>query len=555
MKDNLESTGRLMRERVDAYCRIQNVTRWATLLGLTLVVAGCGAGKFRPKPELAALAAKTGQIESVKLTEQSKSPPVSIEQATKEAAKEAAEPNQARPSVRLTLEEVRGAALANNLDLKVQLVNPAVAQQTLDVERAKFESVFRTSASYGRTESQGGGAFSSQGFQADVTTPLQTGGSVTARLPVQDTDGVSEAAASVSVIQSLLRGAGTQVNNYSIQIAGYNKGSVDALTKLQATGILANADIAYWYLYAARKQLAVNREQYKLAENQVRIARVKVAAGSLAKIEIVRAEAGLSSGLDAVIGAETTVRDYERELKRIMNRADLPLNSPVDINIVTNPDPKGLDLDQEALVKTALENRMEMADLEFRLAAGDLGIALAKNNLLPRLDLEYDFAAGGQGGSVGGAFQDLFQDPTQDHRVGLSATIPLGNRAAEAQYRQTRLAKVRTELNRQQQEQQIRLDVYDAVDGLQQSWRRILAAAQGVTRAVREYQVEQSEFQLGRRTSTEVLQAASNLASAQSRRISAFADYEIWQVRLARATGTLLGYGQIQLQPATLEGK
>jgi outer membrane protein TolC len=514
---------------------------------LALWMVGCGTPEVRPKPELAALAAKTGQIESVKLTEQSKSPPVSIEQATKELAKGVTEPNQPRPVVKLSLEEVRAAALANNLDLKVQLISPSVAQQAVDVERAKFESVFRASASYGTP--------SGRAFEAGVTTPLQTGGTVTARLPVGDENGVSDAAASVSVVQSLLRGAGSRINTYSIQIAGYEKGAVDAFTKLQAIYILGGADIAYWRLYAARKQLDVSREQYKLAQNQLKHAHHKVAAGSAPKIEIVRAEAGLSSRLDAVIGAETAVRDRERDLKRIMNRADLPLNSPADINTVTNPDPKGLDLDQEALVKAALENRMELAELEFRLATGDIDIALARNNLLPLLNLEYTYTAGGQAASVGGAFEDLFRDPSQNHWIGLSAAIPLGNRAAEAQYRRARLEKVRTELNRQQQEQQIRQDVYDAVDGLQQNWRRILAAEQGVIAAYRDYRVEQSQFQLGRRTSTDVLLAASRLAEEQLRRISAFADYEITQVMLARATGTLLGRGQVRLQPVVLEGK
>ena len=276
-------------------------------------MAGCGIPEFRPTPELAALAAKTREIESVQLTEQSKSPPVSIEEATKELTNEVTEPNQPRPMVKLSLPQVRAAALANNLGLKVELVEPSLAQQVVDVERARFESVFRASASYSRTERQEGDARSFGAFEPSVETPLQTGGSVITRLPVTEDDGVSEAAASVSVVQSLLRDAGTQVNTYALQIAGYNKGSVDALTKLQAINILTNADITYWNLYAARIQLAVNREQYKLAENQVRIARVKVAAGSAAKIEIVRAEAGLSGSLDGVIGAETAVRDCGAE--------------------------------------------------------------------------------------------------------------------------------------------------------------------------------------------------------------------------------------------------
>jgi outer membrane protein TolC len=518
-------------------------------------MAGCGLPEFRPKPELAALAAKTREIETVQLAEQSKSPPVSIEEATKEAAKTAAEPNQPRSMVNLGLPEVRAAALENNLNLKVQLISPAVAQLAVDFERAQFESVFRASASYSRTELQGNGAVSRREFEPSVETPLQTGGTVVTRLPVADADGSAEAAASVSVIQSLLRGAGTEVSTYALQIAGYAKDSVDASTKLQAIGILANADTAYWSLWAARKQLAISREQYKMAQDQVRIARVKVAAGSLPKNEIVQAEAGLSGALDDVISAETGVRDNERNLKRIMNRPDLPLNTPVDINTVTNPDPKGLELDPEALVQTALANRMEMISLEFELAIADLDIAQAKNNRLPRLDLTYDYTAGGQAGDVGGAFDDLFGRPTQDHRVGLSATVPLGNRAAEAQYRRARLDKVRTELNRQEQEQRIRMEVYDALDGLQQSWRRILAAQQGVVRALRDYQVNQSRFQVGQRDSTEVLQAAGRLANAQLRQISALASYEGWQVELARATGTLLGRANVRLQPAVLEGK
>lgn len=82
-------------------------------------------------------------------------------------------------------------------------------------------------------------------------------------------------------------------------------------------------------------------------------------------------------------------------------------------------------------------------------------------------------------------------------------------------------------------EQSIRQEVLDAVDALEQNWRRILAAEQGVVAACRDYKVEQSQYQLSRRTSTEVLRAASGLGEAQLRRIQAFAEYEMAQVELA----------------------
>lgn len=522
---------------------------WGVVVILVLGLGGCGTPEVERTPALAALAAKLDTIETVQLEEQSKTEPVTIEEATEKLAKEAAEPNQTFPAVELTLDQVRAAALANNLDLKVNLIDPSIAQSDLDVERAKFESVFFGSAGYDRSDLVDGGAVSSRSYEAGVTTPLHTGGTVVARVPIAESEGVSQAAASVAVVQSLLRGAGTRVNLYSIQLAGYNKDSVDAQTKLRAISILSNADIVYWYLYSARKQLDVSREQYKLAQDQLENARNKVAAGSAAKIEIVRAEAGLASRLDTMISAETQVRDFERTLKRIMNRPDLPINVQIDLIPMTDPDPKGMELDQETLIAAALENRMEMAALEFSLARDEIYLAVAKNDLLPVLEADYRFSAGGRGDTTGRAFDNAFDETLADHSVGLTGSIPLGNRAAQARLRQARLARVQTQISRDVQEQEIRQEVYDAVDGLEQNWRRIIAAEQGVVRAVRSYKVEQSQFQLGQRTSTEVLDAASSLAEAQLRKIDAFVSYEIAQVVLARATGTLLGYGQIRLEP------
>jgi outer membrane protein len=526
---------------------------------LLAALAGCGTPSLKEDPHLRAITKGLNQIETVSLQEQSLSKPVSVEEGLIEAAEEAAEPNRAVPTVKLTLEEVRAAALANNLDLKVVLIDPTMAQLDLDAERAKFEWVFFGSGQY----AQGNVAIrdanvvpirssiSSHSYEAGVITPLQTGGSIITSVPVASTEGVSDAAVSVEFFQSLLRGAGTRVNTQSIRIAQYEKQQTDATTKLRAIGILAGADIAYWQLYVACKELEVSREQYKLAENQLTYARRMVDAGSAARIEIVRAESGLAGALDAVISAETAVRDAERILKQIMNRPDLPVNSTTGIVTLTEPNPRGLKLNADTIVTAALKNRMELVESELQLAINDSVLDLARNNTLPQLDLYYRYATAGQAGNEAHALRNVFDHPLEDHAVSLSATIPLGNRVAKARLRQARLDKVRTEVDRQRLQQQIRREVYQVVDTLEQNWRRILAAEQGVGQALREYQVEQSQFQLGQRTSREVLNAAERLGYAQLRRIYALADYEIAQVLLAEATGTLLGRGQILLEPVT----
>lgn len=534
---------------------------WITLASIVLILIGCGVPIIEEDPDIKALTEGLGEIETVRLADESTSEPISVEQAAEMVVEQVTEPNEARPTVELTLEEVRAAALANNLGLKVELVDPSIAQQGVDEERAKFESVFFSLARYGRSEAVGSGILSElNSYEAGVETPLHTGGSIVVSLPSSDAEsedfvGVSEAAVSVSFIQSLLRDAGSHINTHSIRIAGYQKHIIDASTKLAAINILANADIAYWRLFAAHRELDVRREQYKLAQNQLDHARRKVAAGSAPKIEIVRAEAGLAGRLEDVITAETALLDRERDLKRIINRDDMPLNSAVTVVTGTEPSPLGLDLDEEAMAEAAVASRMEMIQLELSLAIDELDIELARNATLPLVTLDYTYTTRNRSSTISRALGHLANSPFADHLIGLSATIPVGNEAAKARLHRARLEQIRNLATREQLKLIIRQGTYEAVNELRQNWRRILAAVQGVEAAYRDYKVEQSQFQLGLRTSTDVLFAATRLADAQLRKIRAFVEYEIAQVNLARATGTLLGYGKIQLEPVDINGE
>ncbi len=504
---------------------------------------------------------KTGmdEIDTIKLTDHSTQPPVTVEQATQQIIKGTNEPNQPVRTVELTLEQVRAAALANNLDLNVELVNPSIAQKSLEEEKAIFDSTLFGGTNYQHSETVGTGDISrSQSSELGIEKPLPTGGKIQVGLPFSDNysfGGLAQAAASVSYIQSLLRGASTRINTQSIRIAAHQWNITSARTKLVAIILLSNADIAYWRLYAARKELEVRREQYKLAQDQLNYAKKKVAAGSSPKIEIIRAEAGLAGRLESVINAETAVQRLQRDLLRIINLKDLPLETPVNIITQTEPNPLGLELDEKHLVEQAIANRMEMVELEQLLTIDDLNIELARNNLLPNLALSYTYTESTQDASLTDAFSKLQGNSFDSHWIGISASIPLGNRAAKARLQRAKLEKMQDLSSYERYQQIIRQEVYDTLSNLEGSWRRILVAEQGVTAAYRDYKVEQSQFQLGLSTSTNVLYIATGLADAQLRRIYAFADYEIAQINLARATGTLLGPEQIHIGAVDLNAK
>jgi len=210
-------------------------------------------------------------------------------------------------------------------------------------------------------------------------------------------------------------------------------------------------------------------------------------------------------------------------------------------------------LDAEALADFALENRMEMLELELRLAIDASTIDFERNGTLPLFVLDYSYSVNGLGSSFNEAFRDLAGGSFADYSVGLRAEIPVGNQAAKSRARRALLERLQRLATRDQRRLAIRQEVYDAVDQLEQNWQRILAARQEVILAGRTYEAEKRQFEVGLRTSTEVLEAAARIAGAQSREIHALAAYEISQIDIAYACGTLLGQEGVIWQPTRLD--
>jgi outer membrane protein len=535
----------------------------ALILALAFALSGCRSGLFSEKNYLTRPISEEElrQIDSIDLTQQSRSKPETVDEAGARIITEVVAPATAPATIELTIEEVRAAALANNLDLKVEVLNPQIAQTTVDAEEAKFDSTFVASARRSVTDSPAVlGTESSQStfdsYNLGVEIPLRTGGTATIDLPLsrQETNNpfalLNPAFTSdlqFSISQPLLRNAGVNVNTHSIRVAEYEKTIVDAQTKLEAIRILADAERAYWTLYAARRELQVRQEQYELAVRQLERAKRRVQAGDAAQIEVTRSESGVADTLQGIIIAAGAIQRQQRNLKRIMQRDDLPLNGPTEIVIATDPAPVSYDLDGDALAEFAVANRMEMLEEELRIAIAASTIDFTRNQKLPLVTLDYTYRINGLGSSFGRSFDQIPPHSFEDWSLGLSAQMPIGNDFAKAQYHGAVLQRLQRLATRAQREAAIRQEVYDALDFLREDWQRILAARQATILATRTFEAEQRQFDVGLRTSTDVLDAATNLADAQSQEVFALTDYQISQIDIAFATGTLLGRGRVRL--------
>lgn len=468
-----------------------------------------------------------------------------------------------RPTeLRLGLAEVRRLALEHNLDVRAQLVAPAIAQQSLDAERAKFEALFRLDAGFSRldtpdTSASAGNTLTQYDVTPALVLPLMTGGSIAIEAPMArlesrqlgTLDRAYEPGVGLRLRQPLLRGAWIDANAQSIRLAFYRRQQSEAQARLTVIRLLAETDRAYWRLYAARQLLGVRQRELELAQAQLERSRRQVAAGIAAEVDVTRAESGVADKVESVINAETLLREKQRELKRLLNLPDVSIDSPTQIVPTAEPVPFEFDFDVERVATDAIGQRMEMLELELQLAAQGANILAARNAVLPLVSLEYQYNVSGLDPSLSGSYAQLWRFDDQDHRIGVLVEVPLGNQAARSRLRESLLARLQTLATREAREQAIRLEVYNAADRLRSNWQRIQAARQRVVLAARVVELETRQFDLGLRTSTDVLDAQTRLANARTDEIAALVDYQIAQVDLAFASGTLLGRDQVTWSP------
>jgi outer membrane protein TolC len=515
-------------------------------------LAGCQTDLFREQvTPYTAPAEALREIQPLEVADIEYGPPIPADVAIAKATVGGFVATQWDSTRQLTLAEVRALSLANNLDLRVQLVAPDIAKATITEEEAKFNSVFF--ANYSQNNQNVANQLQNQqgvfGEQAQVgmRIPLATGGTVTVQPQyttsnsqgVQDQGGVE-----FSISQPLLRGAGLEVNTASIRVAKLQGQITDTRTKLEAIRVLANADKAYWNHYRAYRELEVRKQQYDLAIIQLERAQRRIDNGDAPQVEALRAQSGVGSTLEQLILADAGLRNRQRDLKRIVNDPALPMSGGTAIIPATQPNPLGLQLDANVMAEGAVRNRMELLELELQLAVDASNVEVARNAALPLFTVDYTYEMFGRGSGFSSTFSNL--NDSDQYVVAARAEIPIDNEARLSQLRRSVLQRVQRLATKDARALAIRQEVYNAVDNLDTAWQRILAARLESIFAARTYEAEVRQFEVGLRTSIEVLDAAARLGDAQTREVNALAGYQIALIDAAFATGTVVGGTRIR---------
>jgi outer membrane protein TolC len=152
--------------------------------------------------------------------------------------------------------------------------------------------------------------------------------------------------------------------------------------------------------------------------------------------------------------------------------------------------------------------------------------------------------AGGTGRSLGTIGENQFPDAS----VGLSFSLPIGNRTAKANLAIAKSRLSQADVGITAARQEIGAEVRNAVFSLETARQRIEAARASREAAETQLSAEEERFKAGMSTNFLVLTRQNDLTNARVTETAALTDYRKAETELARATGALLGERHVAIE-------
>ena len=379
--------------------------------------------------------------------------------------------------------------------------------------------------------------------------------------------------------QHLLQGFGFAPNTRYIQIAKNDREISDVAFRLQITTTVDQIENMYWDLVYAYENVRVQKEQLSFAQKTLSDNQKQVEIGTLAPIEVVRAQSIVASNQQTLTLALTNLQLQQLLMKNALSRTlvdpTLADAEVIPTSIMELPAQEAVAPTQD-LVNDALAHRPELAESRINLTNTEISNKAIRSALLPTVDLFAYYGGAGLGGSqnptnlcsnpnsvpgfcattpanavgYGSTLNQLINSTAPDKGAGITINIPLRNRAGQATQVRSEFEYRQAQLRIQQIENQVRIEVRNAQFGVQQNRASVASAQAAVDLARQSLDAEQKKYALGASTSTLVLQNQAAMTQAEVTLVSAKALYEKAEVELDRAVGLLLDHAGILIADA-----
>lgn len=365
-----------------------------------------------------------------------------------------------------------------------------------------------------------------------------TGGSVSASGLLSSRTSAEEpfsrsATARVQLTQPLLRGVGPSATFYELR---NSRRSVEVQARsLVLTGqrVAIQVTAAFYAVVAQRQLVVVSRQSWKRTLELQRASEARLKVGLASKLDVFRAELQASQTEEALVRQQAAL---QTSLEQFRSLLALSPSDPLEPEAVELP--QALPAESEpvaALVARALGGRLELAEARSQVEDARRAVSVARQSLLPQLDLNLVYSRQGLGSSFGDGWK------AADDRLflGFSTSYPLDRSGEKARAAEAALELTARERTAMQREQQVEADVRSAHRELERLRKSFELQRKSVEAATRQQKLASLRYQRGLASNFDVVDAEGSLLFARSALVSLLVSYKVAEIDLRRAVGSL----------------
>lgn len=402
----------------------------------------------------------------------------------------------------------------------------------------------------------------------------------------------------VNIQQQLLNGFGTFVNRRNIQISKNNRKIADLAFTQQVITTITNTITAYYELAYARENVKVQQQAVTVAEKLYNDNKKQLEIGTMAPLDVTRAESELATDRQNLIVAQTAQLQQQQALRNAVSKDPMAANL-INVEIVPTEKPTPPAVVEAATfedaVREAFGKRPDLLEEQINLTNVGIDAKANKKALLPTATLTARYGSQGLAGDstitatktvAGGqlvnatgtpilidglpvfvpatssivtgtksaglsdAQSQIFHNQFPDYFVGLSLNIPLRNRVAQADYQRAVLAQRQTEAQLQSLKNAAILEVRNTYIALVQDRARVEAAGKARELQQQTFDAETKKYQLGASTVYQVILTQRDLITAQGTELRALADLVEAKANYERALGRTLEVNNVTIADA-----
>lgn len=325
----------------------------------------------------------------------------------------------------------------------------------------------------------------------------------------------------------LLKGLMVNPENAELQRSELADPRADVRIAQTRQDLFLAAATQFWDWVAAVRYVEVQRKALKVAEDRLKQVEGRAKAGAVAPLDVVEANQEVQRRREVSIAAQRQVEQEQFKLSMFLWENNVPsipaLDRVPDFPAqMLSPTPDAV----KAHKVQAKAERPEIREIGIEAKMNDIDLELAKNNLLPSLDAEAAPARAPEKFVLG-----------LGYRFGLELRIPILQRRSRGEVLEAQGKADRFVMVQKFREQQVVVDVDNALSAIERAKERMEAAVQSLRLARTLEEGERFRFGLGATSVLFVNLRERNSVDSEAQVIRAKADYQKAQALYQWAIG------------------